>query len=111
MNLLIAQLEFLKPNMFNINQLVVGVTTDGEMITKNDPFPNIDIPNQEILRQPPKNILDADKLYRKYGYDLLSFQDARSKSNFHRNNINMLVPFINEYTYDLIPVEPFFPLP
>ena len=23
----------------------------------------------------------------------------------------MLVPFINEYTYDLIPVEPFFPLP
>lgn len=54
MNLLIAQLEFLKPNMFNINQIVVGVTTDGEMITKNDPFPNIEIPNQEILRQPPK---------------------------------------------------------
>lgn len=109
MDLLSEQVEFLRPNLFSINQLVVGVTTDDELITQNDPFPNLDVPGYEIVRQPPKSIDDADKLYKKYGYDLATFDKSHAQSNFHINNINLLVPFINEYTYDMVPSVPYMP--
>lgn len=109
MDLLTEQLEFIRPNLFNINQLVVGITTDDEMLVQNDPFPNLDVPSYEIFKSQVHDIAEGIKLYEKYGYDLEKLEETHAASMFHINNINLLVPYINEFTYDMVPTETYFP--
>ena len=50
MDLLSEQTEFLRPQPFNHNQLIAGITTEGEILTIDDPFPNLDLPVYEYAR-------------------------------------------------------------
>ena len=54
MDLLSEQTEFLRPDFFNYNQLVAGITTDNEILTINDPFPNLDLPVYELTKSRKK---------------------------------------------------------
>ena len=54
MDLLSEQTEFLRPNVFNYNQLIVGITTEGDVLTINDPFPNLDLPVYELSKSRKK---------------------------------------------------------
>ena len=54
LDLLSEQTEFLRPNMFNYNQLIVGITTEGDVLTVNDPFPNLDLPVYELSKSRKK---------------------------------------------------------
>ena len=50
MDLLSEQTEFLRPQPFNHNQLIAGITTEGEILTIDDPFPNLDLLVYEYAR-------------------------------------------------------------
>ena len=54
LDLMSEQTEFLRPNMFNYNQLIVGITTEGDVLTVNDPFPNLDLPVYESFQKKEK---------------------------------------------------------
>ena len=112
MDLLIEQTEFLRPAQFNNNQLIAGITTEGEPLVIADPFPNIDLPNYEVLnnRKTGREAQEfLEKTYKKYGYNFADYQYLHASSNVYINNVNLLVPFINEFTYDMLPTKPYCP--
>ena len=47
-NLLIQQLEYLRPNKFDFRTFVAGRKTTGEIIVREDPFPTFDLPIYEL---------------------------------------------------------------
>lgn len=112
MDLLSEQTEFLRPQFFNHNQLIVGITTENELLTINDPFPNLDLPVYEFIKSRKKGsdgMALLQKLLRKYGYDDREYEEKHSSSGFFTNNINFLIPYINEFTYDMLPKNPYLP--
>lgn len=112
MDLLIEQTEFLRPNLYNHNQLIAGVTTEGEVLVIPDPFPNIDLPAYELTRSKKKGKEAVEflaKSFKKYGYSFDRYDEVHSTSNCFINNVNLLVPYINEFTYDMLPANPYPP--
>ena len=46
MDILLQQVEYLRPDKMNFNQLVVGIKSNGSgLLTAPDPMPNLDIPH------------------------------------------------------------------
>lgn len=112
LDLLSEQTEFLRTNMFNYNQLIVGITTEGDVLTVNDPFPNLDLPVYElsISRKKGKEAVAVmEKACRKYGYTYEDYEEIHATSGCYSNNINFLIPYINEFTYDMLPEKPYPP--
>ena len=112
LDLLGEQTEFLRPNVFNHNQLIVGITTEGEVLTINDPFPNLDLPIYELSKSRKKGneaVAVMEKACRKYGYRFDDLEKAHATSGCFINNINFLIPYINEFTYDMLPEKPYPP--
>ena len=112
MDLLSEQTEFLRPDFFNYNQLIAGITTDDEILTINDPFPNLDLPVYELTKSRKKGaegIAVFKKALNKYGYKYEDYEEKHAISGCFSNNINFLIPFINEFTYDMLPVNPYLP--
>lgn len=112
MDILVEQTEFLRPNLYNHNQLIAGVTTEGEVLVIPDPFPNIDLPAYELTRSKKKGkeaIEFLAKSFKKYGYSIDRYDEVHSSSNSFINNVNLLVPYINEFTYDMLPEKPYPP--
>lgn len=103
MDLLSEQTEFLRPNVFNYNQLIVGITTEGDVLTINDPFPNLDLPVYELSKSRKKGndaVPVIEKACKKYGYSFEDYERLHATSGCYSNNINFLIPYINEFTYD-----------
>ena len=112
MDLLSEQTEFLRPQPFNHNQLIAGITTEGEILTIDDPFPNLDLPVYEYARSRKKGaegIAVFKKALNKYGYKYEEFEEKHAVSGGFINNINFLIPYINEFTYDMLPSVPYLP--
>ena len=116
-DLVLQQMEYLRPEMFNVNQIVVGLETDGTPICRMDPFPNLDVPTYE-LEQIITPRLDRTqilallkKIYAKYGYSgvdsLARQEELTSVSRLYINNICSMVPYIDEFTEDILPATPF----
>lgn len=107
MDLLLEQSEFLKPNLYDKHHIVAGVTTKGDILLTTDPFPDIDLPVYELTRSGATgveaNIL-FEKFLKKYGMNGIDeFYFYNSALNTFSNNISLLVPYINEYTFDMLP--------
>ena len=112
LDLMSEQTEFLRPNMFNYNQLIVGITTEGDVLTVNDPFPNLDLPVYELSKSRKKGkeaVAVMERACRKYGYTYEDYEEIHATSGCYSNNINFLIPYINEFTYDMLPEKPYPP--
>lgn len=118
-NLFFETLEFLRPNKYNINQIVVGLSTDGKILTMRDPYPMSDVPLYHIEKiastkkfrnqQEFRSLIHQE--YLKYGYtdifNELDINALQGENNFLNNMVFSLVQYTNEYTTDMLPEFPF----
>ena len=111
-NLLIQQMEYMRPNKFDFRTFIAGRKTTGEIITRPDPFPTFDLPVFEFRNavEQGKKISDPEeylfKLYRKAGYDIHNSDEHLrivAEDKLHTTTCCTLLPFINEYTFDILP--------
>ena len=111
-NLLIQQLEYLRPNKFDFRTFVAGRKTTGEIIVREDPFPTFDLPIYELRNalEQGRKFENAEEylygLYRKAGYEIYSEEDQLrivAQDKIHTTTCCTLLPFINEYTFDILP--------
>lgn len=111
-DLLTQQMEFLRPNKFDYSSVISGISTSGELLLSPDPYAQLDIVAYtcELDKKKDKGSTSLSELYAKYGFEIHSENDidkyvARDKNQtcttYH------LLPFINEYTYDILPHVPF----
>ena len=118
-NLLMETLEFLRKDKFNYNQIVVGLDSNGVPLCIPDKMPSLDLPEYEMVWQMKKNrSFDFTTLlrqtYAKYGYpNILSIESAdyyKSQYSLYSNSINLMLPYINEHTLDILPQKMFKPM-
>lgn len=115
-SLLLQQSEYLRPNKFDLDVILCGRTTDGELMTVPDLHPNFDVPGAEIEKKirdgwRPSSRADMDRVvretYHRYGYKQVnSAKDMECVSQMDRmysHHQCSLMPYINEYTYDMLP--------
>lgn len=114
-NILMQQLEYLRPNKFDFSVVLCGQTTDGELMTIKDTLPDFDVPGYEIQDAPysGKKISSHAEMkeficatYRRHGFQVHTFKDVEALFNEDRiytNHHCSLCPYINEYTYDILP--------
>lgn len=119
LNLLTQNIEYLRPSKFDFNTCVVGLSTTGELLVGKDNYPTLDLPSYELQhsiekskgnKQKEYSLEDVFALYRKYGYNVRSMDDLQIITNVDKiqtTTIAAILPFINEYTYDILPQEPF----
>lgn len=116
LDLLIQTVEYLRPSKFDFSVIIAGRTTDGEIMTIKDPYPMFDMGGYELsdILDNPRTIKGSKEVflhnvYKKYGYDVWSLDDILFLSNndkLYSMNIAALLPFTNEYTYDILPTNP-----
>ena len=111
-NLLIQQLEYMRPSKFDLNVFVAGRKTTGEIMTRPDQYPTFDAALYEFndAVEQGQHLDDAKEflfsLYRKHGYDIQNETDQFvivMQDKAHTTTCCTLLPFINEYTYDILP--------
>ena len=111
-NILIQQMEYMRPNKFDFRTFIAGRKTTGEIITREDPFPTFDMPVFQFRNdlEQGKKIEDPEaylyELYRKAGYDIHNSDDHLrivAEDKLHTTTCCTLLPFINEYTFDILP--------
>lgn len=113
-NLLIQQMEYMRPDKFNFHTFIAGRKTTGEIITRVDPFPTFDLPVYQFrtAMEEGKRMADPEEylyeLYRKAGYDIHNADDHLkivAEDKLHTTTCCTLLPFINEYTFDILPLH------
>lgn len=119
LSLLLQHTTYLRPSKFDFNTVVCGITTDGTLMTTKEFYPYLDRPCLELERNIRKgklrNASDLEvtlrKSFRQAGMaEIKTVDDVEYYSNMDRtymNHIAALIPFINEYTFDIVPVKPF----
>ena len=113
-DLIINSLEYLRPSKFDLKSTVVGLMTNGEVMTALNPFPYDEISGWEGLVDSisgkEKNHSIADR-YAKYGnYEVQTNEDAQRRGRMSRLSEGVkiaLLPYINEYTFDIYPTSLF----
>lgn len=117
--LLMQNLEYLRPKKFDFSTIVCGIRTDGvTVMDTKDCLPNLDAPAYELEADVRAGKLhglrDFDSqvpvVYSKYGFKANSLEDVDRLNNMDRINttqLSALLPFINEYTFDILPVKLF----
>ena len=120
-DLLLQNLEYLRPVKFDLSSFLCGQKTSGELITTEDCFPYFDVPSYVIEAAVRKRVVQSEeqfsamiaKEYAKAGYsEIRTPEDIDRLSNIDRvfaNQVAAILPFINEYTFDLVPKKPFTP--
>jgi len=120
MCLLMQQMEYLRPNLYDFSVVVCGITTDGEVMTVPDYFPEMDmIPQsiknwkkERIKRKPDKPIGKEEeweaysRVFADYGYKVRNANDLskiQRVDDLYTNQHSILAQYINEYTYDILP--------
>ena len=112
--ILLDQTPFLKKDVLDYNQVPVGISTDGKIIEAVDLHPNFDIPVYEIekITIMEKKVITAQDIrnaYLKWGYNIRYESEAeayRQQEKLMSNMTQYLMPFINEYTFDIYPETP-----
>ena len=123
MDLLLQQMEYLSDSP---GYIICGITTDGELITCADAFPNVDLPNYNISERnmflrngkvvedktkPEVYLEDIIKEYARYGYKVRNYKEMeylQTTSQIWTNGVSTMAFFINEYTMDMLIKEPFW---
>ena len=116
LSILYQQAEYIKPDKYDNSVTLSGMSTNGELLVMRDAFQNFDLPGYEVQQavseNPPEKITFDffRKTYAKYGYPFNTPRDLEilgEKVKFHSSACYAILPFINEYTYDLLPTTPF----
>lgn len=116
LNLLTQNIEYLRPSKFDFTTAVAGRKTTGEIITTPDLFPNIDLAGYDFEADFEQGKIKGDPItaishyYKKYGYDVKSMEDLHLYTNVDKlqtTTTTALLAFINEFTFDILPKEPF----
>lgn len=108
-NLILQTFDYLRPEKLKLDKTVVGISMDGTPLTVKDPLSYSQLAQMECLAEMLQTGKEADisKYYRKYGNkDILTLDDAEAQMRKIRIFENMraaLIPFINEYTFDIFP--------
>ena len=91
---------------------VAGRKTTGEILVREDPFPTFDLPIYELRSafEQGKKFENAEEhlyeMYRKAGYEIYNADDQMrivAQDKIHTTTCCTLLPFINEYTFDILP--------
>lgn len=119
LSLLAQTTEYLRPNKFDFTTIIAGRKTTGELITIKDAYPLLDMGGYEaeqFIESNPSVRIDPNDLirscYKKYGYEIKDLNDLNIITNIDKiygTTISTMIPFINEYTYDILPESPFIP--
>lgn len=115
-NLLMQQTDYLRPDKFNFDRVVCGLTTDGEVMTAPENYADIDSITEEFkeLLSRSKSISskeEAEALFvsicNKKGHTHIHSWDdmnaAMEDDKVYGHHINALAPYINEYNFDILP--------
>ena len=117
--MLLQNREYLRPNKFDLTTAVCGITTDGKIMTAKDTYPTLDRPIYEIERDVRNGRIQTtgelqigiERYFAKAGLPeaktLNEVEHLQGIDKLHMNQIVALLPMINEYTFDIVPVTPF----
>lgn len=117
LSLVMQTLEYIRKDQFDLTQCTYGISTDGELLVGKYPYPYSDLPAteyQEIVYsgKAPKtkveNLLLMRKIYKKYGFEINSLEDLHILETTQRTHVNTMMalfPFINEFTFDIVPQD------
>ena len=117
MDLLIQTHEYIRPDRCNVETYTYGVSTTGEVLFGPCPYPYSDVPALNIVDDVVMGRLSNDaaanwvvwqKKYKEVGLHFNSIDDISSFEAAQRvftSTLNILFPFINEYTFDIIAKE------
>lgn len=114
-SMLLETYEFLRPNKFDFSKVVVGMDTKGNLLLADDAYPYIDGPIRDLEdyleSQPGISPLTMnellEKFFVKHGYrnvkNMSDLDDMMEQDRIYTHQHTTLAPFINEYTYDILP--------
>ena len=116
-DLIINQHEFLRSNKFEMNKLVAGVDSKGNVIEINDAYPFLDYPMTEIEHESFMGTIDdpsemLKKHYARYGYTVKDGMETMLLGNMchaYTNTVLSMAPYTNEFTVDVLPTKGFDP--
>lgn len=115
LSLVLQTLEYIRKDRFDLTQCTYGISTDGELLVGRYPYPYSDLPATEYQElvysgKAPKtkaeNFLLMRNIYKKHGYKINSLDDLETLETTQRTHVNTtmaLFPFINEFTFDIVP--------
>lgn len=119
LTLLLQQMEHLRPSKYDYSIVVCGLTTDGQVMTTPDYFPEFDDINDAakewrldwIKRNgvPPSSIEKNQFITQycaRYGHQadgLSGFERLAEVDKVFSNTHSAMAQYINEYTYDILP--------
>ena len=114
-NLVLEVIEYIRPNKLDITRDVRGISVNGNVLTGRAIHPYSDLPLFESVyelstKKTPRAQNDAKrKVLRRYhdlGIPIKDIQDITSFEMLMQrmsNEYASILPFINEYTYDILP--------
>ena len=99
----------------SVDKVVIGIQSNGTLITKKDPLPYIDYIIREVVKKNKNNpsFNQVVKAFHKFNYKIKSPEDInifRAKDEMFSNLSFRMAPFINEKTIDMFPEPMFYPL-
>lgn len=117
-SLIMQVFEYLRPNKYNFDSMVCGVSANGEtLLLCNDPFSKIDLPTFDLTkREVNGDALKGDTVefviqgMQQLGFDVhsrLQVVEEISFSQIWENNVFQMASFINEFTFDMLPRLPY----
>lgn len=118
LDLLLQQCTYLGFLKGHREKMCIGITTDGELLFKDDIYPYSDCASydmEEYVYKALKNNREIDfqvvtDTYKKYGFNVTSPKDIGlidATNRLYNNNHYMLISYINEHTVHMLPNTPF----
>lgn len=113
-NMVLQMLEYLRPSKFDLDTFVYGISTGGELLTGSGPYPYFDIFGIQQQRIASGGKLGAVKALDMYNRQIqqevgdLSLPAIIRINEIQQIHVNMmaaLLLFINEFTWDVAPVN------
>lgn len=101
-------------------KMLVGLNTDGTLITLPDTYPNLEKAVIEFYSKVKSTKINASQLntlrkcYKKYGFDIKDANDISILSNNEQaisNEFQSLMPIIDENYIDMLPIPHYEPYP
>ena len=114
-NLLLQQTEYLRKNKSDLQQRVVGATTDGELILADDYMPFLDnitntleyesivLGKHKTIEEFRRRFKDLQKLYGVTEVVGMNYEEIAQMDRLFTNTVCVMSPYINEYTFDILP--------
>jgi len=115
LDMVLQTTEYFKPSGANLEVNTYGISTSGDLLLGPCPYPYSDLPSMELtnLMEQSNHKMTREaintyimKRYQELGIPINSLQEVEifeQTQRIHVNTACALLPFINEYTYDISP--------